>query len=328
MMAYPIVDYTHSSDATILDVMPWLMELSQEDTAYELAMAYIFIDPISADVFNEDYDENMTWAHATLQAACASMPDVYQDLVGQYWSLPEEEFEAYAVKTMQPYHPAESPYEEEPYTFGWLGFTCYGEDWGNPEWEAPAGLENIMPIFGFEYDRGGRFAVDYNDTVVDYNSRYKACYTLVTSLESSSDYIHQNIAMFLRWAICGTGNTLFDISYEGFAENGYDYLGWDNLDFATSMQWEADEFFDMWLCAREALNNDPILLHSLTVNYETVFRSITANPELADLSNSEFVNEHTKNYSLEWSTYCGESNRVITETQSNAHTLQLWRDSA
>lgn len=331
MMAYPLGEQSTIPEASFLDVMPWLTSLTQADLPYELAMASVFIDPISNEYFKADYDEEMSWSHVSLKAAFESpMSDVYQQLVADFWSMPTDKFEKHSRLVMESYQPAQPIWDDEPYTFLYMGYMAYGANWEHPEWTAPHSLENVLSIFGLELndDNDNYYSVDYLDKAGDHDhARYLACLSLIQSLESSSDYVHQNIAVLLQWAFCNTGNTLFDMSYEGLAENGYEYFGWEHLDFADFLQSEADDLYDQFEKAREALNTDPILLNALAVNYETALRTIKATSDTNKINTSEYLNETTHHNTYTWPAYSGTSDTVITKAQSYAEHLRFWRDA-
>ncbi|MEL6525542.1 MAG: hypothetical protein AAFQ07_07510 [Chloroflexota bacterium] len=322
MFAHVLPESTYD-EPTLLDVIPWLNSLVDDcDPLVEYTESFIFMDPIGEDLY-DDLDVDQYWVPAFMNVASQSMPDVYQRFIQLHLELPEKEFCDYAQKVIENHMPCEDHWVlDDPSSLYYILYDAYGEDWGNPDWEQPYGLEPLCELFGFEYDED--MAVWEN--LYDNDARNFACIRIIEMLEATDEPIFHNVAMLIRWMFVGTGNTYADYSLQLMQENGIEPFYWSQLEYAEKVQFEAREFFDMAMSGRDALNNDVMLMHALMSNYEMLYRTFATDLEDEQTKGKTHV-DSCPPISLHFPEPNCEGEIGLTESQASYQRLRLWRDA-
>lgn len=323
-------------EATMLDVNHWLHMEAFADPTFELAIVSLFLDPFWRQLDDYHEDENVDEEDAMMAALDMTRnyyPDHYSEFGEQYWLLSWREFEAHVHETLMQYMPSTEQIpgnRPDAWHYKWVPVECLGMNFDYFEYQHGMFTSHQMiafiAMFEMHYDDKKSSIDDFCD---DKWVRSKTVDVLVKSLLEETVKqecsIFDNILMLLKWFWNNTGNTFLDYDHDGILEMGMlDWMTWDYVDDARRTQVQADMLMEMVYAGIDALYANPFLLHSLTTNYETVYRSIMAEKQE---HNTEGNNVNTT-FALTWARPYTASNSGFTSTQRDFRNLRLWRDDA
>jgi|GEM_PF-6239183 len=322
------------SDVTLLDIPVWLLSNALEDPAFDLALMCLLTDPFHDAI--EDYREYVDGDDDALTAGLAMAqryyPEDYADFCIQYWCLEATEFEKQVHETLMQYFPTKETVYGTPdaFHYQWVPIEFLGIDLEN--FEAWQGLfdSDAMKQFLAMFEVTWNENKSYPDDHCAFSSVRDIASTIITDAliketERQECSIFDNLCLLIRWFSNGTGNTILDYSHDSFIEWGYEAMGWDNIEAIQQTQSEAYQLMEMVYAGIDALEANPMLLHSLIANYTTVYRSVRA-----DLEEGININDRSYEFtgSLCWARPDLRGSKGFTETQCNTGVFRLWRDDA
>jgi hypothetical protein len=174
------------------------------------------------------------------------------------------------------------------------------------------------------------------------------CDSLMTAAVRNNSRIYNNIAILLHYLFTKHGPEPFADSQESVdTQSNLMFREWDrhNYEEMCQIQMLTDELMEMTYKARDYLEDDPIMLNILIINYQSLVRSLKADtqdenrPKYMVVNSSEFARgiefptqrrhrELSDNLNWPMPTMSRSTDHYLTESQFHYPCLYPWRQSS